>query len=217
MNRCPKCDTYHNKPGVYCCRKCANSRSWTSADKLKKSISAKNSEKIYHSNVIVRKKKRIVKVCPICNKNYEVPVCRASSKIYCNKICYNNDLGKKYKKKAGGGYRKGSGIGISGWYKGFYCDSSWELAYVIYCLDNNIGIIRNTKPRTYIWKGNVRKYFPDFIINGILTEVKGYKTDQWLAKLKYNPDIKTLYKEDLTEVFKYVEGKYGKHFTFLYE
>lgn len=31
-----------------------------------------------------------------------------------------------------GGYRPGSGIGKQGWYKNYWCDSSWELAYVIY-------------------------------------------------------------------------------------
>lgn len=45
--------------------------------------------------------------------------------------------------KSMGGYRKGSGVGKSGWYNGIYCDSSWELAYVIYHIDNNLPIIRN--------------------------------------------------------------------------
>jgi hypothetical protein len=215
MNRCPKCGTNHNKTGIYCCRKCANSRIWSSADKLKKSISAKKSEKV-KNNILLRKEKRSIKLCPICNKNFDVPVCRANS-VYCSKMCYNNDINKKFKKKAPGGYREGAGIGISGWYRGFYCDSSWELAYVIYCLDNNISIVRNTKPRTYLWKGIVKKYFPDFIVNGVLTEIKGYKTDQWAAKLKYNPDIQTLYKEDLKKVFEFVVAKYGKDFISLYE
>ena len=56
----------------------------------------------------------------------------------------------KIKEKAklnNGGYRQGSGRGKKGWYKGFFCDSSWELAYVIYCLDHNIDIKRNTNKR----------------------------------------------------------------------
>jgi len=50
MKQCPKCPNLHNKPGVYCCRKCANSRTWTDKDKLKKSISAKQSSRLLESN-----------------------------------------------------------------------------------------------------------------------------------------------------------------------
>jgi len=37
MKKCPKCDSYHNKQGIFCCRSCANSRSWNEEDKIKKS------------------------------------------------------------------------------------------------------------------------------------------------------------------------------------
>ena len=53
-------------------------------------------------------------------------------------------LGRKHteetKKKCGkgGGYKPGSGRGKQGWYKGYWCDSSWELAFVMYCLYNNL-------------------------------------------------------------------------------
>lgn len=56
MKQCPKCKTEHNKPGVFCSRKCANSRTWSEEDKLKKSISAKNSEKAIASRVGFSKK-----------------------------------------------------------------------------------------------------------------------------------------------------------------
>ena len=29
MKNCPKCNTVHEKPGVFCSRQCANSRQWT--------------------------------------------------------------------------------------------------------------------------------------------------------------------------------------------
>ena len=37
MKTCPKCNAEHNKNGVYCSRKCSNSRTWTEEDKKKKS------------------------------------------------------------------------------------------------------------------------------------------------------------------------------------
>jgi len=47
-------------------------------------------------------------------------------------------LSKIAKDRGLGGYQKKSGRGKWGWYKGFWCDSSYELAYVIYNLDHNI-------------------------------------------------------------------------------
>ena len=116
-----------------------------------------------------------------------------------------------------GGYVQGSGRGKKGWYKGFFCDSSWELAYVIFCLEHNISIKRNTEKRKYEWQGVVKNYIPDFIVEGVLTEIKGFATEQWIAKLAANPDITVLYKKDLVPVLKYVTGKYGKDFISLYE
>jgi len=116
-----------------------------------------------------------------------------------------------------GGYVQGSGRGKKVWYKGFFCDSSWELAYVVYCLEHNIDIKRNTKKRQYVWQGVVKNYIPDFIVQGTITEVKGFKTEQWLAKLEANPDVKVLYEQDLEPVLEYVKNKYGKDFISLYE
>jgi len=120
-------------------------------------------------------------------------------------------------KISNGGYRQGSGRGRKGRYKGFYCDSSWELAYVIYCLDHNIDIKRNTEKRKYTWNDIERNYIPDFIVNNVLTEIKGYRSDQWDAKLKANPDVTVLYEKDLKHIFEYVNMKYGKNFIDLYE
>ncbi len=78
-------------------------------------------------------------------------------------------------------------------------------------------IKRNTEKRKYIWNGVVKNYIPDFIVEGSLTEVKGYKTEQWLAKLEANPDVKVLYEKDLEPVLTYVKRKYGKDFICLYE
>lgn len=116
-----------------------------------------------------------------------------------------------------GGYRCGSGRGKKGWYKGIFCDSSWELAYVIYCLDHNIDIRRNTEKRQYVWEDKVKSYIPDFIVGGNIVEIKGYNSEQWEAKLNANPDIQVLYGKDLIEVFEYVNEKYGKDFINLYE
>lgn len=126
-------------------------------------------------------------------------------------------LSEVAKKRNLGGYIRGSGRGKKGWYKGFFCDSSWELAYIIYCLDHGIDIKRNTEKRTYEYKGKIKNYIPDFIVKGELVEIKGYKTDEWLAKLSANPDVKVLYEKDLQPILDYVIMQYSKKFIELYE
>lgn len=116
-----------------------------------------------------------------------------------------------------GGYNIGSGRGKKGWFKGYFCDSSWELAYIIWCLDHNKDIKRNTEKRFYEYDGQIRLYIPDFIVDGVLIEIKGYRTKQWQAKLISNPDIKVLYEDEMKPIIKYVIDNYGKDYIKLYE
>lgn len=116
-----------------------------------------------------------------------------------------------------GGYRKGSGRGKKGWYKGFFCDSSWELAFLIYHLDNDIEIQRCKEIRFYEWEGKKTKYYPDFIIDETIYEIKGYNTEQSKEKQRLNPDIKFLFEKDMKLYFDYVISKYGINFIKLYE
>ena len=37
MKLCPKCNTAHSKPGIFCSRTCANSRTWTDEQKANRS------------------------------------------------------------------------------------------------------------------------------------------------------------------------------------
>jgi hypothetical protein len=42
-----------------------------------------------------------------------------------------------------GGYERGSGRGKKGWYRGFWCDSTYELVFVVWALDHEIPFERN--------------------------------------------------------------------------
>lgn len=119
--------------------------------------------------------------------------------------------------KNAGGYRKGSGRGKKGWYKNIFCDSSWELALVIYYTDHNMNIKRCTDKRKYIFNDHEYTYIPDFITDDGIIEIKGYITEQWMAKLQYNPDIIVLYKEDIKKYIDYAVNNYGKDYISLYE
>ena len=119
--------------------------------------------------------------------------------------------------KTSGGLRKGSGRGKSGWYKGYWCDSSYELAWVIYQLEHNYPFERNKVEYEYEWDGKIKKYLPDFIQNGVTIEIKGFTNNQTQAKIDSVPNLKVLSKPDLKNEFEYVENKFGKNFIELYE
>ena len=116
-----------------------------------------------------------------------------------------------------GGYRHGSGRGKKGWYKGIYCDSSWELAFVVYHLDNNIPIERCSDKRTYVFENQTKNYYPDFVVNSQIFEIKGYETLQSKAKQLFNPDIILIDKEGIKPYLEYTINKYTKNFLTLYE
>lgn len=125
----------------------------------------------------------------------------------------------KRMKEIGGGYREGSGRGKKGRYKGYWCDSSWELAWVIYHLENNIKFERNWKKFPYEYEGKVHYYIPDFILeSGEYVEIKGYDTDQAKAKIAAFPEKIFLIKNvDMQKYLEYTTAKYGKDFVVLYE
>lgn len=144
------------------------------------------------------------------NGKYKNPY---KEKLRCDKISKSCKINKK-----SGGLRKGSGRGKKGTYLGYWCDSSYELAWVIYNIDHNIKFERNTEKFEYFIDNNLHYYIPDFKIGNIFYEIKGYEDYKLKYKLKYfNKDIKVLYKDDLEEIFKYVKNKYGDDYIKLYE
>lgn len=125
-------------------------------------------------------------------------------------------LSNTAKKRGLGGYNPLGGRGKKGWYNGIWCDSSWELAFVIYNIEHNIPVRKCKEVRLYEWKGTTRKYHPDFVVDGVITEIKGYDSPQWQAKHTANPDVVVKFAKDLQHVFDYVTHKYGKDFIRLY-
>lgn len=171
----------------------------TIKNSIKCQIAAQKSRKTYH--------------CKYCNKGFTVFDYRnISGRKYCSKECKHNYLSEHV-----GGYRVGSGRGKQGWYKGIHCDSSWELAFLVYYLDNNLYIERCKEKRSYIWNDKEHFYYPDFITNDGIIEIKGYSTDQWKSKELQNPDINVLYKEDMKKYLDYVIDTYGIDFIKLYD
>lgn len=214
---CKKCETPFSVFGkknikAFCSRKCANSRTWSEEQKKKVSQTAKNSEKVLAAN----RSRPILKVdkkCP-CNVVFKVFLSEAERK-YCSRAC-----SEQYKIKAGGGYRERSGRSKSGYYKGIYCGSTYELCWIIYNIDHNIAFKRFPG---YIANEQI-KYYPDFLLNeNQIVEIKGYENkDKVQAKCELAKqkgyDIKVLYKNDLKLYFEHVKLKYGtEKFHTLYD
>lgn len=203
----PKKDKY------FCSRSCANSREWKKEDRLKKSVSAKKSKKVKEANKIIGENrigrefaKRIEVNCPVCSET----------------IVFIEGNPRKYHKKCwlsiSGGFKLGSSRGKCGWYKGFWCDSSYELAWVIYNLEHSIKFERNKTGFKYEFENKTSLFYPDFIVDDNYVEIKNFNSKRLEAKLKYFPHkIKVLYKKDLEKVFNYVIEKYGKNYIELYE
>lgn len=111
------------------------------------------------------------------------------------------------------------GYGLKGWKYGIHCSSLYELVYVIYCKENNISIVRNTKFFIYEEDGVFKKYYPDFIINNEFVEIKGFHTKTVDLKMKAvlasGCLIKVLYLEDLKFCFEYVYDKHKVNYNSL--
>lgn len=117
-----------------------------------------------------------------------------------------------------GGYKLGSGRGKQGWYKGYWCDSSWELAYVIYNLEHDIKFDRNKEGFEYEFENKKYKYYPDFILeDGTYVEIKGYLDKKNNAKINsFNKKLIVIDKKGIQEYINYVVEKYGKNYIELY-
>lgn len=120
---------------------------------------------------------------------------------------------------ASGGYRPGSGRAKTGYFKGIYCGSTYELAWVIYQLDHSLEF----KLFDGFLESNGKKYFPDFEQNGKIVEIKGYeaqdKVDAKSEIARLNGyEVIVLRKKDLQTEFDWVSTQYKtKKFQSLYD
>ncbi len=203
---CAKCNVTFTKEIKYgyipkfCSRLCSNSRVQTTENNYKRSVFAKNNPtgvglgKIRNSSNTKNPDLWENVLCPTCCSNF---------------LKYKSDKVRKYcsfKCRVTGGYRKESfRHGIKGYYHNIHCDSTWELAFLIYHLDHNNDIQRHPVQRTYInVSGDCRNYYPDFKVNGMLYEIKGRLTDNDLCKIQCNPDVILLTENELQPIFNYV-------------
>ena len=109
-------------------------------------------------------------------------------------------------------YNKKRGNGKKGLFKGIFCDSSWELAFLVYHIENNLNIKRCTRRLPYTFEGNKHIYIPDFETDFGIIKIKGRKDKKAIVKQQNFPEIKVIDKYEIEPYLKYVNDKYGKEF-----
>lgn len=199
--KCGKVMTEKYGSGRFCSKSCANSRTFTSACKNQISDSIK---------ISASKKDYIKRYCEVCGKELK----RGSIRKSCSDLCKKELLRRNAIKNNFGGPSKTSSYGKRGTYHGIHCDSTYELAFLIYCLDHSIKIIRNEEKFPYVYGNKQCNYYPDFYLPEYDTfiETKGRDIGPVYEKIQAVVDagrkIKILHYEDLTECFSYIVSTY---------
>ncbi len=201
--------------GDFCCKECARSYSTKNKrqeinEKVSKTLlKNKKYEKGLLKSLQIRQQKKKQynenpNYCQICNKKLSY---KQRKNKTCSYECRNKLISLHTEPLTHHTHR--------GYYKNIWCDSSWELAFLVYCLDNNISIKRNKNAYVYEYNNIEHLYYPDFIVENKLIEIKGYETEKWKWKLKNCILDKELIVINKTKIKKYLDyaiQKYGKYF-----
>ena len=107
-------------------------------------------------------------------------------------------------------------------YNNIKFDSSWELAYYIWLQDHNIHFKYHSDLYfTYIKDGKERKYFPDFVLDNCIIEIKSnylistnckYKIPDEKINCMKNNNVIILQFAEIYPFLSYVKYKYGVNF-----
>ena len=159
---------------IFCSTSCSNRARGKHLQKTKDKISNKlktyyetneSPFKVYNSQRDITFREF---VCPSCNIEVKIEKWRV------DQTCGNKKCISLNRSKVTGGYREGSGRSKSGYYNGIYSGSTYELLWMLYNDYHNISYKRF---EGFIEYGNGKRYFPDFIQDNIIIEIKGFHTD----------------------------------------
>lgn len=211
-NECNSALPYNKRYNKFCSRSCSATSSnrlriesgWKPTDEQKhKTSKALKGRPGHNKNKGKELSERKTVLCKECNSEFRVTI--SNPKKYCSKECRMKNIG---------GAREKSGYSKSGYYKGIYCGSTYELVWVVYRLDHNLHVERFSG---FIEYGNGKKYYPDFVEGNIIHEMKGWRTEPTdqtlLAKnngaIRSGYTVKLYFKEDLKKEFDWVKTSYN--------
>lgn len=150
--------------------------------------------------------KKIDFTCEYCNKSFVQKNLEYKSfhENHCeanpNRKIIKKNLSEQERKRLSdrmkqyGGYENGQlgGRGHRGYYQGYYCMSSWELAWLYYQLSQGQVVERCKEYFQYEMNGITKKYFPDFKIGDTYYEIKNYNRPDTKFKIEQFPKDKKL-------------------------
>lgn len=144
-----------------------------------------------------KRAKRLIVQCKTCGTDFETLA--SDPRRFCSKPCVKR-----------GGQRNGSGRAKTGYYKGIYCGSTYELAFLIWSLDHGEKISRCDQSFTYEYQGETRIYWPDFKIEDKIYEIKGRMQEIDQFKIASCSAI-LIDQQKIKPYIEYVSKKYGYH------
>lgn len=235
QHKCEHCGKVLTKKygsGRFCSRSCAASRPKRKetraliSSSILKTINERNLREVYRLAAI-RKALKYGHTLHNVPEEGRCVVCGAVTKKRngvlnktCSASCYRVLQSQIAKSFGLGGLSTSSSYGKRGTYKGIHCDSTYELAFLVYCLDHNIAIVRNQRGFPYQYQGKTHKYYPDFYLPelDLYVETKGrdigpvYEKIQGLKELNLN--VVLLHREDLVLCFQHIVDTYkGTYFN----
>lgn len=222
---CPNCSepiSFENKNNKFCSSSCA-------ATYTNKNRTVVYSAEGYKS--LQEAGKRSITNFLNCKRVKLIPQIYTLNCIICKIDFYKGSNGKNHKtcsKKCRdinhslNNFKQTKTFGKCGYYQGTYCASSWELAFLIFNKDLGNDIKRCELNFTYFMDDKQHLYFPDFIMNDIIYEVKGYEKED--VKLKTEAvvvagyKIEVIRKKEILPIIKEIKSKYNvKHIVELYD
>lgn len=205
-----------------CSAKCAHKLSTMNTDKENRNNKISNSligRKIENKHPITNRPLKKY-ICVHCGKNYTLK--EYESQKYCSKECAKEHkhilLSEAAKRRGIGGFVENSiNACYQGIYKGIKCDSSWELAFILWNEMQGKSVQRYKGYLTYTFEDKLCKYYPDFIVDDKIYEIKGYYSSRAKAKHEQHPEVILLKREEMIPIINEVKEKYGNNFIELYE
>lgn len=222
--KCQECEIsipYEKKENKFCSHSC--SAKFTNKNRIvvysEKGLKNLRNAGLKNVKFIIEKAHRNKPVyydleCTICKKVFTV---KSNGKNYktCSEECRRMHQSLY-------GFRQTKTSCKCGYYKGIYCASSWELAFLVYHLDKGEDIKRCDIVVPYEKNGKKHNYFPDFLMNNVIYEVKGYEAEDVKLKTQATIDlgysIELIRKKQMHEIIKEVKENYQiKDITSLYD
>lgn len=214
--KCKNCEfllDYDKRKNIFCSHKCSatfvnKERTVKYSEKGMQSLK-ENGLKTVFKNFKNYKENYINKSfnieCRICKKHFIVNY-RKKLKQTCSPEC-------KKKAYALFNHKQTKSYAKSGYYKGIYCASSWELAFLVFNKDLEKNIIRCDKHFEYEIKNKKHLYFPDFLMDKTIYEIKG--RDFGDVKIKAQAVIDAGYnieifrRKEIMPLIKSIQEKYN--------